>query len=1123
MGRRVLTRTLGRSLALLNNSGAGQTSRGLNTGLLASRGASIRSAVDKATPAHRDALSAPRTLVSALPAEKEVSDDESHTVRSLPSDSPSASRPEVVTDHFGAISMICDDNEAERTAKWENKDGRRIEDGRYAAFSEAISGFIPKERQFTDPVRTFAYGTDASFYRLNPKMVVKVHTEEEVARILPIAARMQVPVTFRAAGTSLSGQAITDSVLLKLSHTGKNFRNYTIHGDGSQITVEPGLIGGEVNRILAAHKTAHNHPVQYKIGPDPSSIDSCMVGGMVSNNSSGMCCGVSQNTYHTLRDMRVVFADGTLLDTADPDSRAAFLESHKELCEGVQALAAEVQGDLLLTNLIRRKFAIKCTTGYSLNALVDFPLSDPIEIIKRLMIGSEGTLGFVSRATYNTVPEWPNKSSAFVVFPDLHSACAAASVLRDKTAVDAVEMFDRASLRECEIDEDLVRLVPDMKGAGEGASALLIECRANGPDALKERIHEVTSALRESGLKFGAHSDQLQDLDNYPFRKDPAESKVFWDVRKGLIPIVGGGREAGTSFLIEDVACPVDKLAAMTQDLVDMFNKFGYKDASCFGHALEGNLHLVFSQGFRTPEEVERFGAMMDEMCYIVATKHSGSLKGEHGTGRNVAPYVEMEWGGKAYDLMWRLKQLFDPADVLNPGVILNKDPNLHIKHLKPSPVASEIVDHCIECGFCESNCPSRDITLTPRQRIASYKEMARLKQLPGPTPAEQQRLKDFQRIYDYQGDATCAADGMCQEKCPVKINTGELIKSIRSEELKEWKKASSGAMSLANHFGALNAAVPPFLNVVDFAHRLLGPSPLQYISSRLNRASNHLIPEWNPYMPKGASKLDMNPPKPSAPAEGVPRQVVYMPACVTRMMGPARGDEETASVHEKLLSLFAKAGYEVIYPEGLGNQCCGMLFNSRGFKEAAAVKAGELEESLIKASQGGKLPIVCDTSPCLSTLKGALTSPDLKFSLYEPVEFIKLFLADKLDFKKVKQRVAIHVPCSSKKMGVSDAFSQLAAMCAEEVVPSGVPCCGMAGDRGMRYPELTGAALQHLETSGCSDGYSTSRTCEMSLSNHSGINFRGLVYLVDQATTAKPRGSGDTAVPDVPASTVDN
>jgi D-lactate dehydrogenase len=978
------------------------------------------------------------------------------------------------------------------------------------------SEFIPTARQFTDPVRTLAYGTDASFYRLNPKLVVKVGSEEEIRRVLPLATKHGVPVTFRAAGTSLSGQAITDSVLLKLSHNGKAFRSYEVHGDGSAITVEPGLIAGEVNRILAHHQRKHKLPVQYKIGPDPSSIDSCMVGGVVANNSSGMCCGVSQNTYHTLRDLRLILVDGTVLDTADAASRAAFLASHAELAAGVSALARRVQGDAQLAALIRRKFAIKCTTGYSLNALVDFPADDPVEIIKRLMIGSEGTLGFVSRATYNTVPEWAHKASAFVMFPDVKSACDAAAVLRYDTSVDAVEIFDRAALRESEKEEALAALVPDVAGAADGAAALLIECRGSTAADLEARIAEITGALTRSGLAFGPAPGTPKPLEAYEFKRDARDAKVYWDVRKGLIPLVGGAREAGTTMLLEDVACPTDRLGEMTADLVDMFQRHGYADASCFGHALEGNLHLVFAQGFRTPAEVQRFSDMMDEMCYIVATKHGGSLKGEHSTGRNMAPYVEMEWGGKATALMWELKALFDPGNVLNPGVILNKDPLAHVKFLKPSPTADALVNRCIECGFCESNCPSRDVTITPRQRIAVYKELYRLREMPSRTPAQETRMAAMAAQFEYDGKDTCAADGMCQEKCPVKINTGDLVKKLRAAECAEAPRQTRLADAVADHFAGAAWAANKLLGAVSTAHAVLGAAPLRAISSALNKATGRLVPEWNPYMPASASPLAAPAPPPPAPAaaagapRAVPRRVVYAPTCVTRIMGPARGDDQQASTHERMLSLFAKAGYEVVYPEGLSSLCCGMMFNSRGFKPTAARKTAELEAALLKASDGGKLPIVVDTSPCLAQLKGDLTAPELKFALYDPVEFIRRFLVDKLEFSQVRESVAVHVPCSSKKLGLEEAFVQVASLCAGEVVPSGVPCCGMAGDRGMRYPELTAGALQHLQGKGCSDGYSTSRTCEMSLSNHSGVNFRGLVHLVDEAT--RPKGAAQAA-----------
>jgi D-lactate dehydrogenase len=397
---------------------------------------------------------------------------------------------------------------------YSNADGMRINDGRYTKFQKDIGAIVPEERIYTDPVKTFAYGTDASFYRLLPQVVVKVHNETEVQKILPIAAENETPVTFRAAGTSLSGQAVSDSILLKLSHTGKNFRNYEIKGDGSEITVEPGLILGEVNRLLQAHKVKGGHAVQYKMGPDPSSIDSCMIGGVVANNSSGMCCGVKQNTYHTLKDMRIVFVDGTVLDTSDKASRESFMKTHKHIVEGVQDLARRVQADEELTALIKKKFAIKCTTGYSINALVDNDVNNPIEIIKRLMIGSEGTLGFVSQATYNTVVDHPHKASAFIVFKDVDDACRAAAVLRRETTVDAVELFDRASLKQCEGHEKIMKLVPTIKDAPKYGAALLIECRGATEPELDKNIAAVVKSIDGAKLNY-----LNQRETTYPFSK----------------------------------------------------------------------------------------------------------------------------------------------------------------------------------------------------------------------------------------------------------------------------------------------------------------------------------------------------------------------------------------------------------------------------------------------------------------------------------------------------------------------------------------------------------------------------------------------------------------------------
>jgi len=996
----------------------------------------------------------------------------------------------------------------------------RVDDGRYAAFKKEMRLVLGEDRVIDDPVRTFAYGTDASFYRLNPQAVVRVRSEEEVVQTLATARAHQTPVTFRAAGTSLSGQAITDSVLVKLSHNGKAWRRYQIEDGGRRITLEPGLIGGEVNRLLAAYKKKHGHSEQYKIGPDPASIESCMIGGIVANNSSGMCCGVKQNTYHTMADMRVVLVDGTVLDTGDPASCAAFEESHAGLLAGLSAIASRVQADEPLMALINQKYRIKNTTGYSINALADFPPEAPIEILKRIMVGSEGTLGFVSRVTYNTVPDLPCKASAFLVFPDIEDACDATTILREKTSVDAVELFDRRSLRLCAGMGAMAKLCPELTSLAEDgeAAALLIECRGEDEEALELAIGAVCGSLVNSGVPITSKTGYSPQA----FQHDPRDYNVFWDARKGLIPIVGGARESGSSMLLEDVACSTEMLGSMSKDLIGIFKKYGYHDACLMGHALEGNLHLIFNQSFTSDEELKRYEDVMYAINENVALKYGGSLKAEHGTGRNVAPFVEMEWGTKAYELMWEVKRLFDPEFLLNPGVILNEDPDIHAKNIRIDHPSNPLVDRCISCGWCESNCPSRDLSLTPRQRIQVYKEMTKMREefASSGEVEKPERLLAFESSWEY-AEATCAADGMCQEKCPVKINTGELIKSLRKDALQGTAdgpppRGAAVAGWVASHFGKIMGLVPPLLDTVSLAHRVLGTYPMQSIANAVWGVGNNMLPLWNPYMPRGAAPL--SPPRlQTQPADAAKRkQVVYLPSCVTRAMGPARGDADAGGepVHAKFFSLLEKADYDVIVPDGVGDTCCGMIFDSRGYRDVGASQASSLEEMLLDVSQHGKIPIVCDTSPCVHRMKEKFQDPLLKFAMYEPVQFTSLYLTDRLDFAKVRESIAIHVPCSSKKLKLTDHMMELAELCADEVHATPIPCCGMAGDRGMRYPELTGSSLQHLDLpSSCSDGYSTSRTCEMSLSNHSGINFRSLLYLLDEAATPKA-GSQEKAPP---------
>ncbi len=452
---------------------------------------------------------------------------------------------------------------------------------------EDLCRFFPSERLINDPLRLLAYGTDASFYRLIPKLVVKLETESEVTHLLQTLAPHGIPVTFRAAGTGLSGQSVTDSVLGLLAWGWKGCR---IEDEGRSIVLQPGVIGGHANRMLAAHGR--------KIGPDPASIHSAMIGGIAANNASGMCCGTDQNSYRTLKSMRVVLADGSLIDTGSTESRNAFAESRPDLLEGLKGLSEQVRGNPELSELIHRKYKIKNTTGYSLNALLDF--EDPFEILEHLMIGSEGTLGFIAEITYHTVPDPAFKSTAFLLFPNLVDACATVAALRGK-GVQAVELIDRSGLRSVENQSGAPESIRNL---GDDACALLVECAAETKNECSLKQAAVEKVLAGCSL-----------LEPADFRTDPKESEALWKLRKGLFPSVGSVRETGSTVVIEDVAVQIESLAELAGSLQQLFRKHGYEKAVIFGHALEGNLHFVFTPDFNLPEEVKRYESFMDEVC----------------------------------------------------------------------------------------------------------------------------------------------------------------------------------------------------------------------------------------------------------------------------------------------------------------------------------------------------------------------------------------------------------------------------------------------------------------------------------------------------------------------------
>lgn len=938
---------------------------------------------------------------------------------------------------------------------------------KYQDFKNDVAGFIPADRIYVDELRRFAWGTDAGFYRLIPRLVIRAADETEVSLIMFHASRHNVPVTFRAAGTSLSGQAVSDSVLVV---AGKHWEGWQVLDDGERIRLQPGVIGAKVNDFLK--------PYARKFGPDPASIKSCMVGGIVMNNASGMSCGTHANSDKTLLDARIVFADGTVLDTSDPTSRESFKCSHREMISQIESLRDEVNSDPQLVARIRRKYSIKNVTGLNILPLVTY--NDPIDIILHTLVGSEGTLAFISEVTMKTLPMAPLHADAMVYFKDM--AEAARAVIAMKAAnVTAAEMLDKRSLASVNAGE-----IP-------GLTAVLTQTEAWSQHELAENVSQITDILNGFDT-FGKVS----------FTTDSEESAKFWAIRAGIFPTVGGMREPGTTCLIEDVAFHVEDLAEAVTDLSDILEKYGYDDSCIYGHALEGNFHFIINQSFSTEDDILRYKDMINEVGELVVKKYDGSLKAEHGTGRNMAPFVEFEWGARAFEVMKRLKSIFDPQNILNPGVIFNDDPECCFKNFKSLPLLSPgegapdemhdayaRINKCIECGFCEVNCVSCGFTLSSRTRIAVQREIAALKA----SGADPDRLKALQKRYSYYGEQTCAGDGLCSQSCPMGINVSELTHEVRRQNL--GRMGNSIGSYAADHFKLVKTGLRGVLHLANFGHNVLGTKIMSSTGRALHKAG---LPLWTPSMPKAynaSRRLNL------AQEDTNPLKVVYFPSCMNQTMGLEKGVKDLKPLAEVMIGLLRKAGYDVIYPENMDSLCCGTIWESKGLPEIAEKKVKELEETLWKASEGGKYPVVCDQSPCLHRMKKHM----VRVKLYDSAEFVWTFLRDRLKFTRTDTPIALHLTCSTRLMKIDKTVYDLACLCSSSVlVPEGVGCCGFAGDKGMTHPELNAYALRKLrkqiEERGIEVGYSNSRTCEMGLRTNAGIPYRSIIYLVDEHTS---------------------
>lgn len=930
----------------------------------------------------------------------------------------------------------------------------------------ALASVIDPKKVKASLIDRYAFASDAGFYYLLPEAIVQPSGTDEIKQLFAFAHEHNIPVTFRTGGTSLSGQSITDGILVDLS---KHWHDVELLENGDLVKVEPGIIGAHVNHRLK--------PYGRKIGPDPASISAAMMGGILSNNSSGMCCGVVYNSYHTLQSIHFVLPNGSEYNTATTADYTKFENEQEALAKGLLQLKQRLINNEPLVEKIKTKYKIKNTVGYCINAFIDY--DSPLDILAHLLIGAEGTLAFIASAVLRTIPDKPFKKTGLLFFENPVAASQHIPALA-ATGAEALELMDRPALHSVELLDYCPAMVKDLP---EAVTAILCEYQSESIAGLEALYSNATRVI--SGMPVSAMFD---------FTDDAYEQAKLWKIRKGLFPSVAAVRAKGTTAMLEDVAVPVQSLGGAVTDLQLLFKQYGYDNAIIFGHAKEGNLHFLITQPVNTEEERKVFQRFNDDLAKIIIGKYNGSLKAEHGTGRIVAPYVQDEWGDEAYAIMQGLKKMIDPANILNPGVIINADKECHLKNMKSMPVVEDEVDKCVECGYCENRCPSRNYTLTPRQRIQVRRAMQRMK-----SEGDEEDFAGIAKQYQFSGMDTCAVDGMCATDCPVDINTGELIKRLRRENHSAGE--NNAAMYVAKHFGFIEKTVKFALNTGNGINAITAKKGMGLITGAFKK----IFAEFPLWMPSLTKPVNI---KPNAIDNA---DAVYFPTCITRMMGADEVDQKT--LPEVLKSLCDKAGIQLFIASNTTGVCCGQLFSSKGFLPAYNHTINNTIELLWQWTKEGKLPVVVDVTSCTHSLLHALPYlneqnkkrySQVKF--VDSIEFAEQYLLPKLKINNKKQSIVFHPVCSVYKMNLHASLNKIGKACAmQATVPFLSGCCGMAGDRGFYYPELTASATKDLATEINAkeyDGYySSGKTCEMAMSSATGKNYQSLLYLLDECS----------------------
>jgi FAD/FMN-containing dehydrogenase/Fe-S oxidoreductase len=870
------------------------------------------------------------------------------------------------------------------------------------------------------------YSTDASIYQLMPVGIVIPASEDDVQIALQIAVEEGVPLLPRGSGTSQNGQAIGEALLIDST----KYLNQVIEFDKAArtICVQPGIVLDQLNQYLKPHGLFY--PV------DVSTANRATLGGMTGNNSCGARSIRYGNMVHNVSSVEALLADGTHAHfksvNGPPEDNLAYQHLVQKMLELGQREASEIRSRF--PKLLRR------VGGYNIDELIK---EEPN--MGRLLVGSEGTLGFFKRIHLDLQPIPPEKVLGVCHFPSFYEAMDATQHIV-KLDPDAVELIDRTMI-------ELARDIPIFASTvnrfvrGEPEALLLVEFAGENGDQQLRRLRQLVELMGDLGFP-----DSVVEASDKEFQN------AIWEVRKSGLNIMMSMKGDGkpVSF-IEDCAVQLEDLAEYTRRLTDIFDKHG-TTGTFYAHASVGTLHVRPILNMKEESGATKMRSIAEE-CMEMVREYKGSHSGEHGDGISRSEFHEPMFGKRMVENFEEVKRAFDPTNLFNPGKIVNphRMDDREIMRFKPaySPIALDTsldwsewggfhraIEMCNNNGACRkatvgTMCPSYRVTKDEQHLTRGRANTLRL--------AITGQLGDdgFTSNAMYQAMDLCVSCKGCKRECP----TGVDMAAMKVEFLYHYHQKHG--LSVRNRLFAYLPRYAHKLRRLGFLLNLRDKIPGIATLSEwlLGLSRERRLPHWrrDHFLPHDEDIMV---------SEGE-REVVLLVDTFNSCF-----DVENANAAREVLNA---AGYRVIYPQPVKKGrplCCGRTFLSSGLLGEAKLEANRMLDALMPYTERG-VPIVGLEPSCLLTLRDeykVLIPGDDTDELAKNVFLLEEFLATEhatgrlhLDLKPiVSKKALLHGHCHQKAFNVMSAVQKVLSLIPElEVKTIDSSCCGMAGSFG--------------------------------------------------------------------------